>query len=189
MTARSLCAAAVALALSVSGIGQASAEKVLNVKMTFASGASFDGKVKFADDYSYVTDVTGLLKGYGNEFQTPDPTASTTINWVWDNGVNFASGASTYGTFLMNGAGSGYTGSDYSNWVDFTYDYSNPGKLTFSDAGFGNAASSIDQMISGSISAAGVPEPATWALMILGFGAVGGTMRRRRSATAKLRLA
>jgi hypothetical protein len=28
----------------------------------------------------------------------------------------------------------------------------------------------------------GVPEPATWALMILGFGAVGGAMRRRRSA-------
>jgi hypothetical protein len=32
------------------------------------------------------------------------------------------------------------------------------------------------------ISLSGVPEPATWALMILGFGAVGGAMRRRRSA-------
>ncbi len=30
---------------------------------------------------------------------------------------------------------------------------------------------------------AGVPEPATWALMILGFGAVGGAMRRRRAVT------
>ncbi len=27
----------------------------------------------------------------------------------------------------------------------------------------------------------GVPEPATWAMMIVGFGAVGGAMRRRRS--------
>lgn len=26
----------------------------------------------------------------------------------------------------------------------------------------------------------GVPEPATWAMMLLGFGAVGGAMRRRR---------
>jgi len=27
--------------------------------------------------------------------------------------------------------------------------------------------------------AAGVPEPATWAMMIMGFGAIGGIMRRR----------
>ena len=31
---------------------------------------------------------------------------------------------------------------------------------------------------------AGVPEPATWALMILGFGAVGGAMRRRKVQTS-----
>jgi len=30
----------------------------------------------------------------------------------------------------------------------------------------------------------GVPEPATWGLMILGFGAAGVTLRRRKSATA-----
>ncbi len=29
-----------------------------------------------------------------------------------------------------------------------------------------------------------VPEPAAWAMMIVGFGAVGGVMRRRRSLTA-----
>lgn len=34
------------------------------------------------------------------------------------------------------------------------------------------------------VSAAGVPEPATWALMILGFGAVGGAMRRRAAGAA-----
>jgi len=28
----------------------------------------------------------------------------------------------------------------------------------------------------------GVPEPASWALMILGFGAVGASLRRRRMA-------
>nr|WP_239024493.1 PEPxxWA-CTERM sorting domain-containing protein [Sphingomonas corticis] len=41
--------------------------------------------------------------------------------------------------------------------------------------------------INGAI-AAGVPEPATWALMILGFGAVGGEMRRRQ-AKASVRFA
>lgn len=32
--------------------------------------------------------------------------------------------------------------------------------------------------------AAAVPEPATWAMMILGFGLVGGALRRRRSTVA-----
>lgn len=36
---------------------------------------------------------------------------------------------------------------------------------------------------------AGVPEPATWAMMILGFGAVGGAMRRRRAVATKVRFA
>ena len=31
--------------------------------------------------------------------------------------------------------------------------------------------------------AAAVPEPATWALMLLGFGFVGGAMRSRRKNT------
>ena len=30
--------------------------------------------------------------------------------------------------------------------------------------------------------AGGVPEPATWAMMIMGFGAMGGMMRRQRSS-------
>lgn len=33
-----------------------------------------------------------------------------------------------------------------------------------------------------SLVALGVPEPATWAIMMLGFGAIGGAMRRRRWA-------
>ncbi|OYW46021.1 MAG: hypothetical protein B7Z33_09615 [Sphingomonadales bacterium 12-68-11] len=36
-----------------------------------------------------------------------------------------------------------------------------------------------------SLNAAAVPEPATWALMILGFGLVGGTMRRRTKADVR----
>lgn len=35
----------------------------------------------------------------------------------------------------------------------------------------------------------GVPESATWGLMILGFGAIGGSMRRRHKVSATVRLA
>ncbi|GGB20210.1 hypothetical protein GCM10011380_07240 [Sphingomonas metalli] len=34
----------------------------------------------------------------------------------------------------------------------------------------------------GDVTVTAVPEPATWALLILGFGLVGGAMRRRRAA-------
>ena len=35
----------------------------------------------------------------------------------------------------------------------------------------------------GLINAPAVPEPATWAVMMLGFGLIGGAMRRRRNPT------
>lgn len=36
------------------------------------------------------------------------------------------------------------------------------------------------------VSIAAVPEPATWAFMIFGFGAIGGAMRRQKKANVKL---
>lgn len=39
----------------------------------------------------------------------------------------------------------------------------------------------FDDITLGSAIAGGVPEPATWAMMIVGMGAVGATMRRRRA--------
>lgn len=43
----------------------------------------------------------------------------------------------------------------------------------------GNGAGSVG----GTLTIAAVPEPATWALMLMGFGAVGHSMRRRRSGS------
>mgnify|MGYP002779053225 FL=1 len=33
---------------------------------------------------------------------------------------------------------------------------------------------------------AGIPEPTTWAMMILGFGLIGGAMRSRKTVTTKV---
>ena len=57
----------------------------------------------------------------------------------------------------------------YQNFTYGTRDGRNAGFLSGDYAG-------------GFSSGAGVPEPATWALMILGFGATGGALRRRRLA-------
>jgi hypothetical protein len=40
----------------------------------------------------------------------------------------------------------------------------------------------VDGILDNVTLTAAVPEPATWALMLIGFGAVGSTMRRRRAA-------
>ena len=48
---------------------------------------------------------------------------------------------------------------------------------------FGGAANYItfDNITLGAATPGGVPEPSTWAMMLLGFGAVGIAMRRRRT--------
>lgn len=43
--------------------------------------------------------------------------------------------------------------------------------------------------LTGTVNAPAVPEPATWAMMIAGFGLVGGAMRRRQTVASRIRFA
>ncbi|MEO5492397.1 MAG: choice-of-anchor C family protein [Sphingomonas sp.] len=64
------------------------------------------------------------------------------------------------------------------NWSPFNYVFTATGTsttLTFASTGTTAFGAALDN-----VNVTAVPEPATWALMILGFGAVGGVMRRRR---------
>jgi hypothetical protein len=69
---------------------------------------------------------------------------------------------------------------------EFYFVADNPGAVTFSFEDFGNdnIGIVIDD-VSLNIGGA-VPEPSTWAMMILGFGAVGAAARRRKSAAGLL---
>jgi hypothetical protein len=49
---------------------------------------------------------------------------------------------------------------------------------------FRNFGSNMDTLSVASAAVGAVPEPGTWAMMILGFGMVGGAMRRRKAAGA-----
>lgn len=66
-----------------------------------------------------------------------------------------------------------------------------PGAHSFTLSGLLNTPSGIGNAgFGGDISftlARGVPEPAAWALFILGFGAIGASMRRRTSQVAAVR--
>lgn len=56
--------------------------------------------------------------------------------------------------------------------------------------GSGDEAFGINNLVvSGTSAAAVVPEPATWAMMIGGFGLIGGAMRRRRKVRTAVRFA
>ena len=79
--------------------------------------------------------------------------------------VNYGSGLSIDGTFLGNGPGNFVA--DYHNVTSVSFTSNN-----YSDNGLDN------------IAVGGVPEPATWALMIGGFGLTGFAMRRRSAAVA-----
>lgn len=140
-----------------------------NVQMNFASGAQFSGVVTFADSFASVLGVNGVLA---------QGTDSTAISWLWNGGSNFATAANTFGTFLMNGTNT----SNYSKWVTFTYNYSNPANLTFSSDSYGNNVNYSDNLVSGSISA--VPEPETYAMLLAGLGLMGGIARRRSQKNA-----
>lgn len=83
---------------------------------------------------------------------------------------------------------------DFKQYVSFNFANasSSGGSLTgngTASAGFYNPVAQIDDyyqlafnLTSGMVSASAVPEPAGWALMIAGFGAIGVTLRRRRAA-------
>jgi PEP-CTERM motif len=72
-------------------------------------------------------------------------------------------------------------------WNSFTYDFTATGDLT--KIGFFNASAGgvsevgLDDV---NLTPTGVPEPATWAAMLLGFGAVGVAMRTSRRRPTEL---
>ena len=67
-------------------------------------------------------------------------------------------------------------------WAKYSYNFvaqnaSTTLSFASQDAGpFGAALDNVSLLIGG-----GVPEPATWGLMILGFGGIAGAMRRRKA--------
>lgn len=91
---------------------------------------------------------------------------------------------SWYGLFFA-----GASGNEYNLFSDNASTY----ELYRAQSGVGYLANSTGTLTALAAAAArpdngdflgGVPEPATWALMILGFGAVGAQLRRRRRQSA-----
>ena len=136
----------------------------------------------------YVFSLGSLVSFDFSAFGTALPGAQITVTNV-GTGADATFAAALLGTVQANGAlqgsqqlGFGFLNGfpipsediDFNNQVDSTY------RIDLS--GGGQTVTAFAQIGAGAL--APVPEPATWALMILGFGAVGYTMRRRRTTIA-----
>lgn len=78
----------------------------------------------------------------------------------------------------------------YSSGADFFYGYARlngNGTLNFAFESTANASIRAGAAITGPLGGVGaVPEPGTWAMMLIGFGAIGWSLRSRRRAVARL---
>lgn len=140
------------------------------------------------DTYSFALGTQPLSFDWGYDFNTgargSNATALITIK-------NIKTGASvSYNplfpgndnkVFTGNVQNSAHLGFAFLSGVGFNASVDNVYRVTLAVDGFsgGPQSLSVDAMMG-----AGVPEPATWAMMIGGFGLVGGAMRRRSTKVA-----
>lgn len=93
-----------------------------------------------------------------------------TTSGVGSGGANATVGDAGFGIFLANQAGT--TSGSVSGLTEFY--------LGFDDQISRASDDNHDDFIVRAVISSPVPEPGTWAMMLIGFGAIGASMRRRR---------
>lgn len=162
--------------------------------------ASLSGTLGNSNDGSY-PGSWGVVASDGQNYVsmayafTAGPASSSVSDGIFvPNGYSSGSWSGAYTlqttTFLLDPSnpnllislGLSYQLSDYSAGSDDTQSASDLGARVRVTAPDGISFTSASGVFPGS--ASNVPEPATWSMMILGFGAIGATMRRRRAVAA-----
>ena len=137
------------------------------------------GFTGFSGNYMYGTgggyfeiSTTGNDVFDGLEFVIGTGFSQSTTNVAWEAFLNNASVGSGFASNLNVGTVVGFSGSAFD-------------RVRYTDNTSGDFAAPAFDTVRADLTAGGgvVPEPATWALMIAGFGLAGGTLRRQRIAS------
>ncbi len=181
----SLAAAAACLA---GFAGSANASTVVDgscVSVTNAAGCLFSGNINNnatgKNGYLTAQDAYNL---YNDTHSSANP--DITLNYLADTDGDFGGGSLTGGSgssgtwslpgFLVNFVA--VKASD--NFVLYQIKPASSGSWDTLDIPFKNNAHDLSHLVFFGDPAGGVPEPATWGMMILGLGLIGGVMRRRQ---------
>jgi hypothetical protein len=93
-------------------------------------------------------------------------------------GLQVTVGGTTFNTPVLTVPSDGFSG-----WRTATFDFTATSPTeTLKFLALGGPAGLPPIAVLDSVSLAGVPEPATWAMMLIGFGGIGALVRRRRQA-------
>ena len=164
---------------------------------TPSNGSSTGATLEFNSGNFSVTDSNGIAPiGSGNPptdtlglFSLTGGTGTGTFDTPFTLFVNFTLplGTSGNGTFFSAITGSVTDGTaggvdiDFDNTPHLFTSAAGPFTLAVRDLSVTNGDTNTP--ITGTIRTLAVPEPATWAMMLLGFGGIGFAMRRRRQPT------
>lgn len=168
--------ALLASSVPVTGAQAATVIKSLQLDATNISDGLGDVSVGFSLNFDNSSDFTGNFIGvatlFNNSFgplQIGYSASSDVLTLVGGNG-----------TANPGGCGTGLNA--FCSFISGISSASPTSNFLLRNGGNGNGfASNV------TISAAGaVPEPAAWAFMIFGFGAIGGAMRRQRKTSVKV---
>lgn len=174
-----LLSAVVAGGLMLGLTGKADAMVVANVDFSFASGAEFLGQISFADDFSSVVGVNGVLSGYQDDVHGYTGVGSTLISWLWLGGADYNPSPTQVATFLMNGTAVPMI---FSNWISFAYDLSTAPNITLApggpEFGFTINVDYNDPMVTGSLSV--IPLPPSILLLLGGLAGMAALGRARK---------
>jgi hypothetical protein len=187
MSARSKTAAlALASALAIAAAAPAQAAPVYTVVDQDLSTGSYDitykgGTITFANGIGFPSYIAVSTSGTGavrTVFGNPSTDFTDRGYAFYDANTLGGFGSVAVSTPIYATNGRNFLGLRVGTEGNYYYGFAYTTDNVLNSYGFENQANT------GILGTTAVPEPATWALMIAGFGLVGGAMRRRRTATA-----